>query len=172
MKSIFSTHKGNVVTVYLPNQCLNELSIENTKQIISEIDQINKDNSIDMVIFRTVQENFFLSRLSSNQKYSKAAKTKEEYFRVLKEKIQKMRPMTVSVVEGITNIIGSEFIKASDLSYATEQAKFTSGIDFQSDDFERFSAQKAEDLGIITRYVPSDKIDMTLDYLLHTYNEW
>lgn len=169
MKSIFSTQKGNVVTIYLPNQCLNELSKDNTNQIINEIEQVSNDESIDMVIFRTVQENFFLHKFHFDIKNEPVIDS--EYFNILKNKIHQMRAMTVTVVEGITNTIGSEFIKASDLSYATEQAKFTYGIDFKNEEIEKFTAQEAENLGIITRYIPSDKIDMTLDYLLHTYNE-
>ncbi|NME71888.1 Clp protease/crotonase-like domain-containing protein [Flammeovirga aprica] len=167
MKSIFSSRKGNVVTIYLTNQCLNELSNDNTSQIIHEIDLANEDLSVDMVIFRTIQENFFLKKIEKN---ITTLISESNHFIILKEKIQNMRPMTVAVVEGTTNSIGSEFIKATDLSYATEQAKFTNGIDIGNQNIEQFSAQKAEDLGMITRYVPSDKIDITLDYLLHTYN--
>ncbi|MBD0401691.1 enoyl-CoA hydratase/isomerase family protein [Flammeovirga sp. EKP202] len=166
MKNIFSSRKGNVVTIYLPNQCLNELSNDNTMQIINEINVINDDTSVDMVIFRTIQENFFLKQ--SKRDENKLV-IESDYFISLKEKVQNMRPMTVSIVEGTTNMIGSEFIKASDLSYATEEATFANGFDLQNQSLEQYSAQKAEDLGIITRYVPSDKIDITLDYLLHTY---
>ncbi|KXX67816.1 hypothetical protein [Flammeovirga sp. SJP92] len=166
MKNIFSSRKGNVVTIYLPNQCLNELSNDNTIQIINEINVINDDATVDMVIFRTIQENFFLKQSrNGDDKFI----IESEYFISLKEKVQNMRPMTVCVVEGTTNTIGSEFIKASDLSYATEEAIFANGFDIKNQNLEQFSAQKAEDLGMITRYIPSDKIDITLDYLLHTY---
>ncbi|NLR94774.1 MULTISPECIES: Clp protease/crotonase-like domain-containing protein [Flammeovirga] len=165
---IHSIRKNNVVTIYVPNFCLNELSQKFTLDIINTLEKINTDTSIDMVILRTVQENYFLPKFPIDDKSFSANKIlKSDYFIKLTQMIQNMRAMTVAVIEGTANFISSSFLKAYDLSYATENTAFTNKLNINSS--ELFSAKQAEDLGLITRVVPTDKIDITLDYLINTY---
>ncbi|ANQ50805.2 hypothetical protein KMW28_19500 [Flammeovirga yaeyamensis] len=168
IKHIHSHKKGNVVTIYLPNFCLNQLSKETTVQIIDILERVNKDDHVNMVVFRTVQENFFLPKFSLEEApIISDSIMNSDYFINLKDMIHSMRAMTVSVIEGATNKIGSSFIKASDLSYATESTVFSNGMNIDGN--QLFTAEKAEENGIITRMIPEDKIDLTLDYLGHTY---
>ncbi|MBB6463185.1 Clp protease/crotonase-like domain-containing protein [Flammeovirga kamogawensis] len=165
MKNIFSTQKGNVVTIYVPNNCLNELNKSSTLQIIEKLEEINQNSSIDMVIFRTIQENFFLPKFCfDNTSITTDAIVNSDYFINLTDMIHNMRAMTVAVFEGSTNTIGSSFLQANDLSYATENAIFSNDLNLAN----TITAKAAEDLGLITRVIPSDKIDITLDYLIHT----
>ncbi|OHX67574.1 enoyl-CoA hydratase-related protein [Flammeovirga pacifica] len=170
IKHIHSYRKGNVVTIYLPNFCLNQLSQEITHQIIEALEKINEDKNINMVVFRTVQENFFLPKFPiENASIISKNIINSDYFINLTDMIQNMRAMTVTVVEGATNSIGSSFVKASDLSYATESTLFSDGLNVESN--QLYNSEKAEIKGIITRVIPSDKIEITLDYLGSTYEK-
>ncbi|MEI5908225.1 enoyl-CoA hydratase/isomerase family protein [Bacillus spongiae] len=163
-----------------------------TNELITELQQVlaelNKDNQLRVIIFRSSNQHFFSAHLDVtviNRKEEGITGTKN--FMQLIEDVRNTHAITFAIVDGAARGGGNEFVMACDIAYGTENAVFgqpeistnippggqgtvqaarrlgrTRALEYLLTSAD-MDARTAEQFGYITRFIPSDSIEQTLE---------
>lgn len=184
MSNISIINNKGIATVTLNNPPANVITIDLINEINAFVLSLKDDRDIKIVIFKSSNKNIFLAHLDLNVING----TPDGYvgcieFSHMIANIKAMSQATIAMVDGVARGGGNEFAMACDLAYGTENAAFaqpeinvnipTGGQG--SVQFARrmgknkalqallvgndFTAQQAESLNIITRFVPKSEIE-------------
>lgn len=197
MKTLTITKQAGVATVLIQNPPVNILTIELINELNEFILSLRDDREIKAVVFKSFHQSFFIAHLDLNViNGSQGGQAASIEFNHMIANIKAMKQLSIAVVDGVARGGGNEFVMACDLAYGTENSAFAqpelyvniptggqgavqfarrlgkgkalqallTGVDY--------SAQDAEQLNIITQFVPKDQLDSFLEQLLATVTNW
>ncbi|GAB7219598.1 enoyl-CoA hydratase/isomerase family protein [Vibrio comitans] len=191
MKTLSITHQNGIATVAISNPPVNVLTINLINEINQFVLSLKDDRKTKVVVFKSMHESFFLAHLDLHViNGTQGGQAASIEFNHMIANIKEMKQISVAVVDGVARGGGNEFVMACDLAYGTENAAFaqpeihvnipTGGqgavqlarrmgknkalqaLLLGND----FTAQQAENLNIITQFVPKVEMDTFLTMTL------
>ncbi|WP_045461023.1 enoyl-CoA hydratase/isomerase family protein [Vibrio hyugaensis] len=184
MKTLSITQQNGIATVEINNPPVNVLTIDLINEINEFVLSLKDDRDTKVVVFKSLHESFFLAHLDLNViNGTQGGQAASIEFNHMIANIKAMKQVSVAVVDGVARGGGNEFVMACDLAYGTENAAFaqpeihvnipTGGqgaVQFARRMGKNkalqalllgndFTAQQAEQLNIITQFVPKAELD-------------
>nr|WP_067521610.1 enoyl-CoA hydratase/isomerase family protein [Endozoicomonas ascidiicola] len=191
MSKLAVTIKNAIATAVIDNPPANVLTIELINEVNGFLESLEKDDELKIVIFKSANPLFFSAHLDLNLiNGTPNGQAGCIAFSDMIKNLKKLRQLTIAVVDGCARGGGDEFVMACDLSFGTENAAFAQpeiGVNIPTGgqggvQYARrmgrskallalltggdYSAQEAERLNIITKYVPRSEMDSFLDMQL------
>ncbi|KTF17924.1 enoyl-CoA hydratase/isomerase family protein [Pseudoalteromonas sp. H105] len=197
MKKLIITKEAGVATAVITNPPVNILTIDLINELNQFILSLKDDRETKAVVFKSFHEAFFIAHLDLNViNGTQGGQAASVEFNHMITNIKAMKQLSIAVVDGVARGGGNEFVMACDLSYGTQNSAFaqpelyvnipTGGQGAVQ--FARrlgkgkalqalltgadFTPQQAEQLSIITQYVPKSEIDEFLKQLLSIVSGW
>lgn len=197
MSKLIITKDAGVATVIINNPPVNILTIDLINELNQFVLSLKDDRETKAVVFKSFHEAFFIAHLDLDViNGSQGGQAASIEFNHMIANIKKMKQLSIAVVDGVARGGGNEFVMACDLAYGTENSAFAqpelyiniptggqgavqfarrlgkgkalqallTGVDF--------TAQQAEQLNIITQYIPKNEIDGFLEQLLSIVGSW
>jgi enoyl-CoA hydratase/carnithine racemase len=191
MNKLSITNSNGIATVTINNPPVNVLTIDLINEVNAFILSLKDDRKTKMVVFKSLNEQFFLAHLDLNViNGTPGGQAASIEFNHMITNIKAMKQLSVAAVDGVARGGGNEFVMACDLAYGTENSAFaqpeihvnipTGGQGAVQ--FARrlgknkalqalllgndFTAQQAEALNIITQYVPKAEMEDFLAQVL------
>lgn len=183
--------KTCIATVVIDNPPANVWSVDVINEVNDYVLSLKNDSNIKAVVFKSAHELFFVAHLDLNTiNGTPSGQAGVMAFSQMIKNIKTMNQLSVAVVDGFARGGGNEFVMACDLSFGTENAAFAQpeiGINIPTGgqgavQFSRrmgkskglqalltgedLSAQQAEALNVITKYVPKADMDAHLSKLI------
>lgn len=187
MKKLAITNNDGIATVTISNPPANVLTIDLINEINEFVLSLKDDRETKVVVFKSLNSSFFLAHLDLNViNGTQGGQAASIEFNHMVENIKAMKQVSVAVIDGAARGGGNEFVMACDLAYGTENAAFaqpeihvnipTGGqgaVQFARRMGKNkalqalllgndFTAQEAEALNIITKFVHSSEMDAFL----------
>ncbi|MGX1931031.1 enoyl-CoA hydratase/isomerase family protein [Flagellimonas sp. 2504JD4-2] len=188
MKTLVITKKEGVATVVIDNPPVNILTADLIDELNSFLCSLKNDVETKIVIFKSFHAKFFIAHLDLNiiNGTPEGRSVILEFSHLIKN-IKEMKQLSIAYVDGVARGGGNEFVMACDLSYGTENSNFAQpeiGVNIPTGgqgavQFARrmgkgkalealltgvdFTAEEAEQLNIITKYIPKTDIDAYLN---------
>ncbi|MFN1580076.1 enoyl-CoA hydratase/isomerase family protein [Vibrio rotiferianus] len=184
MKTLSITQQNGIANVEINNPPVNVLTIDLINEINEFVLSLKDDRDTKVVVFKSLHESFFLAHLDLNViNGTQGGQAASIEFNHMIANIKAMKQVSVAVVDGVARGGGNEFVMACDLAYGTENAAFaqpeihvniTTGGQGAVQFARRmgknkalqalllgndFTAQQAEQLNIITQFVPKAELD-------------
>ena len=191
MNKLTITKNDEVANVVINNPPANVLTIELISEVNAFVLSLKDDRDIKAVVFKSMNELFFLAHLDLNVINGTAGgQSACIEFNHMINNIKAMKQLSIAIVDGVARGGGNEFVMACDLSYGTENAAFAQpeiGVNIPTGgqgavQFARrmgknkalqalltgadLTAQQAETLNIVTQFVPRDELDPFLEQIL------
>jgi enoyl-CoA hydratase/carnithine racemase len=191
MSKLTITINDGVASVVINNPPANILTIELINEVNAFLLCQKDDLDTKAVVFKSANDKFFSAHLDLNvingTQEGQAACV--EFSRMIKN-IKAMKQLSIAFVDGVARGGGNEFVMACDLAFGTENAAFAQpelnvniptggqgGVQFarrmgKSKALQAllvgtdFTSQQAEDLSIITQFVPKAEADALLEKIL------
>jgi enoyl-CoA hydratase/carnithine racemase len=191
MSKLAITINEGVANVVINNPPANILTIELINEVNAFLLSQKDDLDTKAVVFKSANDKFFSAHLDLNvingTQEGQAACV--EFSRMIKN-IKAMKQLSIAFVDGVARGGGNEFVMACDLAFGTENAAFAQpelnvniptggqgGVQFarrmgKSKALQAllvgtdFTSQQAEDLNIITQFVPKAEADALLEKIL------
>ncbi|MDN3685115.1 enoyl-CoA hydratase/isomerase family protein [Vibrio sinaloensis] len=164
---------------------MNVLTIDLINEINEFVLSLKDDRDTKVVVFKSLHESFFLAHLDLNViNGTQGGQAASIEFNHMIANIKAMKQVSVAVVDGVARGGGNEFVMACDLAYGTEKRSICSARDSRQhpNGWSRcgtvrsshgqknkalqalllgndFTAQQAEELNIITQFVPKAELD-------------
>lgn len=197
MNKLIITKEAGVATVLIKNPPVNILTIELINELNKFILQLKDDRETKAVVFKSFHDTFFIAHLDLNViNGTQGGQAASIEFNHMIANIKEMKQLSIAIVDGVARGGGNEFVMACDLAYGTENSVFaqpelwvnipTGGQGAVQ--FARrlgkgkalqalltgadFTAQQAEQLNIITQYIPNNKMNEYIDQLLSIVQGW
>ena len=184
MKTLDLTKKEGIATVVLKKPPVNVLTTDLIDELNTFIVSLKNDTETKIVIFKSFHEKFFIAHLDLNiiNGAPEGRSVILEFSHLIKN-IKEMKQLSIAHVDGVARGGGDEFVMACDLAYGTENSAFAQpeiGVNIPTGgqggvQYARrmgrskalqalltgadFTAQEAEKMNIITKYVPKAEID-------------
>ena len=193
MKKLTITNIDGVANIVIDNPPANIWTIDVINEVNAYVLSLNGDRDTKVVVFRSANEQFFVAHLDLNViNGTPGGQAAIIEFSHMIDNIKAMKPLSIAVVDGFARGGGNEFIMACDLAYGTENAAFAQpeiGVNIPTGgqgavQFARrmgrnkalqalltgadMSAEQAEAMNVITKYVPKAEMDGFIDGLLGT----
>lgn len=187
MKKLTITNNDGIATVAIDNPPVNVLTIDLINEVNEFVLSLKDDRETKVVVFKSLNSSFFLAHLDLNViNGTQGGQAASIEFNHMIANIKAMRQVSVAVIDGVARGGGDEFVMACDLAYGTENAAFaqpeihvnipTGGqgaVQYARRMGKNkalqalllgndFTAQEAESLNIITKYVHSSEMDAFL----------
>ncbi|MGF1734459.1 enoyl-CoA hydratase/isomerase family protein [Photobacterium satsumensis] len=187
MKTLSITQQNGIAKVEISNPPVNVLTIDLINEINEFVLSLKNDGETKIVVFESLHKTFFLAHLDLNIiNGTQGGQAASIEFNHMIANIKAMKQLSVAVVDGVARGGGNEFVMACDLAYGTENAAFaqpeihvnipTGGqgaVQFARRMGKNkalqalllgndFTAQQAEQLNIITQFVPKAEMDTFL----------
>ena len=182
-KLSIATDNG-IATVVIKNPPINILTCDLINEINEYIVSLTDDTDTKVVIFKSYHDKFFAAHFDLNviNGTPEGRSVILEFSHMIKN-LKEMKQLSIAFVDGVARGGGDEFIMACDLAYGTENAAFAQpeiGVNIPTGgqggvQYARrmgkgkalqalltgidFTAEEAERLNIITKYVPKSDID-------------
>ena len=195
MNRLNITKAHSVATVELNNPPANVLTIDLINEINSFLGSLEEDQEVKVVLFKSINPLFFSAHLDLNL-INGTPEGKEgciQFSKMIKN-LKNLKQLSIAIVDGVARGGGDEFVMACDLSYGTEDAVFAQpeigvniptggqgGVQYgrrmgRSKALQALltgmdhSAQDAEKLNIITKFIPKADLDTFINKLLSVLN--
>lgn len=191
MSKLIITKNDVIANVVIDNPPVNILTIEVINELNDFVVSLKEADDIKVVVFKSSNEMFFSAHLDLNviNGTPEGQAACIEFSRMIKN-IKDMKQLSIAFIDGLARGGGNEFVMACDLAYGTENARFAQpelnvniptggqgGVQFarrmgKSKALEAlligndFTAQEAEALNIITKFVPKIEADAFLKQIL------
>ncbi|WP_066014552.1 enoyl-CoA hydratase/isomerase family protein [Endozoicomonas atrinae] len=184
-----------VTTAVLNNPPANVLTIDLINEVNQFLASVDKDPDTKVVIFKSANPLFFSAHFDLNLiNGTPDGQAGCMAFSQMIKKLKQLKPLSIAIVDGCARGGGDEFVMACDLSFGTENAVFAQpeigvniptggqgGVQYtrrmgRSKALQSLltgrdhSAQEAERLNIITKYVPKAEMDRFLNDQLAIIN--
>lgn len=184
MKTLIITKKEGIATVTIKNPPVNILTADLVNELNAFILSLKEDTETKIVIFKSFHEKFFIAHFDLNViNGTPEGRTVIIEFSHLIKNIKEMKQLSIAYVDGVARGGGDEFVMACDLAYGTENSAFAQpeiGVNIPTGgqggvQYARrmgkgkalealltgfdFTAEQAEKLNIITKFVPKAEID-------------
>ncbi|MFT5706622.1 MAG: enoyl-CoA hydratase/carnithine racemase [Oceanospirillaceae bacterium] len=197
MNKLIITQEAGVTTVLIKNPPVNILTIDLINELNGFILSLKDDREIKAVVFKSFHEAFFIAHLDLNLiNGTPGGQAASIEFNHMIGNLKAMKQLSIAVVDGVARGGGNEFVMACDLAYATQNSAFAQPelyINIPTGgqgavQFARrlgkgkalqalltggdFTAQQAEELNIITQFVPKTELDAFLQQLLSIITAW
>ncbi|WP_065187798.1 enoyl-CoA hydratase/isomerase family protein [Shewanella woodyi] len=191
MEKLSITSHNGIATVTINNPPVNVLTIDLINEINEFVLSLKDNRDTKVVVFKSLHESFFLAHLDLNViNGTQGGQAASIEFNHMIENIKAMKQVSVAVVDGVARGGGDEFVMACDLAYGTENAAFaqpeihvnipTGGqgaVQYarkmgKSKALQAlllgndFTAKEAENLNIITKFIPKAELDTFLNMTL------
>ncbi|MBY6188472.1 enoyl-CoA hydratase/isomerase family protein [Marinobacter hydrocarbonoclasticus] len=188
---------GGIAHVTIDNAPINLLTIDLINEMNAFVLSLKDDRDTKAVVFKSNHPSFFLAHLDITLiNGTPGGQAGSIEFNHMISNIKSMKQLSIAVVDGVARGGGNEFVMACDLAYGTENAVFAQPELFiniptggqGAVQFARrmgknkalqalltgadYSAEKAEELNIITQYVPQADMDAFLTQLLTIVGGW
>jgi enoyl-CoA hydratase/carnithine racemase len=183
MSTLHISTQNSIATVIIDNPPANIWSVEVINEVNDFVLSLKNDRETKAVVFKSAHELFFVAHLDLNTiNGTPSGQAGIMAFSQMIKNVKAMNQLSIVVVDGFARGGGNEFVMACDLAYGTENAAFAQpeiGVNIPTGgqgavQFARrmgknkglqalltgedLSAEQAEALNIITKYVR--KIDM------------
>ncbi|MGF1697884.1 enoyl-CoA hydratase/isomerase family protein [Vibrio lamellibrachiae] len=194
MNKITVSNQNGIATVSINNSPVNVLTIDLINEVNEYVLSLKDDRDTKVVVFESLNDALFIAHLDLNIiNGTQGGQAACIEFNHMIENIKAMKQVTVAVVDGVARGGGNEFVMACDLSYGTENARFAQpelNINIPTGgqgavQFARrmgkgkalqalllgndFTAQQAEQLNIITQFVPKAELESFLALTLSMF---
>lgn len=191
MSKLHITTLGDVATVVIDNPPANIWTIDVINAVNAFILSLKDDRQTKAVVFKSANAQFFVAHLDLNViNGTPGGQAAIVEFSHMINNVKAMKQVSIAVVDGYARGGGNEFIMACDFAYGTENAAFAQpeiGINIPTGgqgavQFARrmgkskalqalltgedLSAEQAEAVNIITKYVPKADMDSFLEGIL------
>lgn len=196
MSRLEITRDDGVATAVINNPPANILTIDLINEVNEFVTSLRGEHSIKVVVFKSANDKFFLAHLDLNViNGSPEGRAACHEFSKMVKNIKAMEQVSIAFVDGVARGGGNEFVMACDLAYGTENAAFAQpeiGVNIPTGgqggvQFARrmgkgkalqalllgndFTAQEAEALNIITKFVPKAEADAHLEGILNVIRQ-
>lgn len=184
MSTLNIAQNNGVAQVVIDNPPVNIITVEVIHEINAFILSLKDNREIKAVLFRSAHPTFFLAHLDLNIiNGTPGGQVGCVEFSHMIHNIKEMKQLSIALVDGIARGGGNEFLMSCDLAYGTENAVFAQpeiGVNIPTGgqgavQFARrmgknkalealllgtdFTAEQAEALNIITRFIPKSEIE-------------
>lgn len=185
-----------IATVVINNPPANIWSVDVIKEMNVFVQSLQNDEETKIVVFKSAHDLFFVAHLDLNtiNGTPEGQAGIMEFSHMIKA-IKSMKQLSIVVVDGYARGGGNEFVMACDLAYGTENAAFAQpeiginiptggqgGVQFACRmgkskalqallTGEDLSAEQAEAVNVITKFVPKANMDAYLANLLEAINK-
>lgn len=197
MNKLTITENQGIATVIINNPPINILTIDLINEMNQFILSLKDNRDIKIVVFKSFHEEFFIAHLDLNIiNGTQGGQSASIEFSHMINNIKTMKQLSIAVVDGVARGGGNEFVMACDLAFGTENSAFAQPelyINIPTGgegavQFARrmgrgkalqalltgadFTAQQAEDLNIITQFIPKAEIDAFFEQILPVLASW
>ncbi len=197
MNKLIITKEAGIATVLIKNPPVNILTIDLINELNQFILSLKDEREIKAVVFKSFHDAFFIAHLDLNViNGTQGGQAASIEFNHMIANIKAMKQLSIAIVDGVARGGGNEFVMACDLAYGTENSAFAQPelyINIPTGgqgavQFARrlgkgkalqalltgadFTVQQAEQLNIITQYVPKIEMNEFLQQLLLTVSGW